>query len=228
MESLYFQAKFFQKVCVTYLTYEGTGKTYASAFAMRELGFARVLFLVHRNELAKQAKKSYEHVFDSSISMGILGSGEREYEKDFVFATVQTLNRDQHLTQYAPGAFDCIILDEAHHSTAATYQKIMEYFTPRLWLGMIATPDKRDDDIADKNIYEIFHHQIAYEIRLQQAMEENLLCPFHYFGIQDLAVIGEKDKKSRKLSTEEFRLLVSEERARHVIEQAEYYGYSGE
>ena len=206
----------------------GTGKTYASAFAMRELGFARVLFLVHRNELAKQAKKSYEHVFDSSISMGILGSGEREYEKDFVFATVQTLNRDQHLTQYAPGAFDCIILDEAHHSAAATYQKIMEYFTPRLWLGMTATPDKRDDDIADKNIYEIFHHQIAYEIRLQQAMEENLLCPFHYFGIQDLAVIGEKDKKSRKLSTEEFRLLVSEERARHVIEQAEYYGYSGE
>lgn len=118
--------------------------------------------------------------------------------------------------------------DEAHHSAAATYQKIMEYFTPRLWLGMTATPDKRDDDIADKNIYEIFHHQIAYEIRLQQAMEENLLCPFHYFGIQDLAVIGEKDKKSRKLSTEEFRLLVSEERARHVIEQAEYYGYSGE
>ena len=118
--------------------------------------------------------------------------------------------------------------DEAHHSAAATYQKIMEYFTPRLWLGMTATPDKRDDDIADKNIYEIFHHQIAYEIRLQQAMEESLLCPFHYFGIQDLAVIGEKDKKSRKLSTEEFRLLISEERARHVIEQAEYYGYSGE
>lgn len=101
-----------------------------------------------------------------------MGAGYAEYDANYVFATVQTLNRDDHLTKYQPNDFDCIILDEAHHSSAATYQKVMNYFKPKLWLGMTATPDKRDDDMEGRNIYEIFHYQIAYEIRLQQAMEE--------------------------------------------------------
>ena len=103
----------------------GTGKTYASAFAMRELGFKKVLFLVHRGQLARQTKKSYEKVFAKSVSMGLVGAGYHEYEVDYVFATVQTLNRDEHLLQYDKNAFDCIIFDEAHHVTADTYQKIM-------------------------------------------------------------------------------------------------------
>ena len=163
----------------------GTGKTYASAFAMRELGFKRVLFLVHRGQLARQTKKSYEKVFAKSVSLGLVGAGYHEYDADYVFATIQTLNRDEHLLQYDKNAFDCIILDEAHHVPADTYQKVMKHFTPKLWLGMTATPDKRDDNIEGRNVYELFDHQIAYEIRLQQAMEENLLCPFHYFGITD-------------------------------------------
>ena len=157
----------------------GTGKTYASAFAMRELGFKRVLFLVHRVTLAKQAKKSFEKVFDKKVTMGLVGAGSYEYEKDYVFATVETLNRDTHLFQYQPDAFDCIILDEAHHSSNNIYTKVIDYFNPKLFLGMTATPDKRDDNQEGKNIYEIFHYQIAHEIRLQQAMENNLLCPFH-------------------------------------------------
>lgn len=108
----------------------GTGKTYASAFAMRELGFKRVLFLVHRGQLARQTKKSYEKVFAKSVSMGLVGAGYHEYNADYVFATVQTLNRDEHLLQYAEDTFDCIILDEAHHVPAGTYQKIMKHFTP--------------------------------------------------------------------------------------------------
>lgn len=91
----------------------GTGKTYASAFAMRELGFRRVLFLVHRAQLAKQAKKSFERVFNNSVSMGIVGAGAHEYDCDFIFAMVETLNRDAHLFHYEKDAFDCIILDEA-------------------------------------------------------------------------------------------------------------------
>ena len=150
-----------------------------------ELGFKRVLFLVHRGQLARQTKKSYEKIFDKSVSMGLVGAGHSDYDRDYIFATVQTLNRDEHLQKYEPDAFDCIILDEAHHSSANTYQKVMNYFTPKLWLGMTATPDKRDDDIEEKNIYQIFNYQIAYEIRLQQAMEENMLCPFHYFGITE-------------------------------------------
>lgn len=206
----------------------GTGKTYASAFAMRELGFKRVLFLVHRGQLAKQTKKSYERVFGMSVSMGLVGAGNNDYDKDYVFATVQTLYRDTHLFQYQPDTFDCIILDEAHHSSADTYQKVMSYFRPKLWLGMTATPDKRDDNEEGRNIYEIFHYQIAYEIRLQQAMEENLLCPFHYFGISDISLLDEKQIKTRKLDAKDFNQLVSDARVRHIIEQVKYFGYSGD
>lgn len=206
----------------------GTGKTYASAFAMRELGYKRVLFLVHRGQLARQTKKSYQKIFGKNISMGLVGAGCSEYEADYVFATVQTLSRDEHLHKYSPEAFECIILDEAHHSSADTYQKIMNYFKPKLWLGMTATPDKRDDDIAGRNIYEIFNYQIAYEIRLQQAMEENMLCPFHYFGISDVSMVNDKRLKARKLEDIDFNQLTGDERVRHIIEQAEYYGYSGD
>lgn len=206
----------------------GTGKTFASAFAMRELGFKRVLFLVHRGQLARQTKKSYERVFDSSVSMGLVGGGYHEYDKDYVFATVQTLNRDQHLSQYKKDEFECIILDEAHHSSADTYQKVMSYFKPKLWLGMTATPDKQDDGMEGRNIYEIFHYQIAYEIRLQQAMEENMLCPFHYFGISDISMADDKQIGSKKMDPHVFQLLTSDERVKHIIEQANYYGFSGD
>ena len=206
----------------------GTGKTYASAFAMRELGFKRVLFLVHRGQLAKQTKKSYERIFDKSVSMGLVGAGYTDYEKDFVFAMVQTLNRDEHLRKYKPDEFDCIILDEAHHSAANTYQKVMNYFKPKLWLGMTATPDKRDDNVEGRNIYEIFNYQIAYEIRLQQAMEEKFLCPFHYFGISDVSFVDEKQMKAKKITEKDFNLLTGDERVKHIIEQANYYGYSGD
>lgn len=201
----------------------GTGKTFASAFAMRELGYKRVLFLVHRGQLAKQTKKAYEKVFAKSVSMGLVGAGDYDYDADYVFATVQTLNRDEHLLQYAKDYFECIILDEAHHVPADTYQKIMRHFSPKLWLGMTATPDKRDDNIEGRNVYEMFNHQIAYEIRLQQAMEEHLLCPFHYFGITDMEIIGDIDDDNQN-----FSMLTSDERVKHIVSQANYYGYSGD
>lgn len=206
----------------------GTGKTYASAFAMRELGFKKVLFLVHRGQLARQTKKSYEKVFAKSVSMGLVGAGYHESDCDYVFATVQTLNRDTHLLEYGPETFDCIVLDEAHHTSADTYQKVMNYFKPRLCLGMTATPDKRDDTIDGKNIYEIFNYQIAYEIRLQQAMEENMLCPFHYFGISDISLMDKKQIKAKKISERDFNQLTGDERVRHIIKQANYYSYSGD
>ncbi|MDY2628530.1 MAG: DEAD/DEAH box helicase [Lachnospiraceae bacterium] len=206
----------------------GTGKTYASAFAMRELGFRRVLFLVHRNQLARQAKRSYERVFGKMVTMGIVGAGQYDYDADYVFATRDTLCREEHLHHYKPEDFDCIVLDEAHHSASDTYRRIMNYFEPKLWLGMTATPDKRDDDIEGRNIYAIFHYQIAYEIRLQQAMEEDMLCPFHYFGISDLSMIDDRKSKGRRLSKQDFNLLVSDERVKHIIRQASYFGYSGD
>ena len=204
----------------------GTGKTYASAFGMREIGFKRVLFIVHRNQLAVQAKKSFERVFANNVSMGIVSGRESLdacKDKDYIFAMVQTLSREENLQVFNPNDFDAVILDETHHSPAASYQRIMQYFRPKLWLGMTATPDKRDDHIEGHNVYELFHYNIAQEIRLQQAMEENLLCPFHYFGITDLEIVGDEDNESR-----DFSMLTSDERVKHIVNQATYYGFSGE
>lgn len=205
----------------------GTGKTYASAFATRELEFKRVLFLVHRNQIAKQALKSYRKVFDGKVSMGMVTGKYQDYNADFVFATVQTLSKEETLTRYEKEHWDLIIIDEAHHSSADSYKKIMDYFTPKLWLGMTATPDKRDDNLDGRNIYEIFNHQIAYEIRLQDAMEEDLLCPFHYFGITDLEVIEDAGKSSEE-KMENFRYLTSDERVHNVMRQAKFFGHSGD
>lgn len=205
----------------------GTGKTYASAFAMRELGFKRVLFLVHRNQIAKQARASFERVFGSRIKTGLVSGIKHDYDGDFVFATVQTLSKPENLERFSRDYFDACIYDEAHHTSAGSYKRVMDYFTPEFTLGMTATPDKRDDNIEGRNIYEIFDHNIAYEIRLQQAMDEDLLCPFHYFGITDLAVISDEGK-SKEEQLENFRYLTSDERVKYVMKQAAYFGYSGE
>ena len=186
-----------------------------------------MLFLVHRNQIARQAWKSYRKVFDRKVSMGMVTGKYQDYDADFVFATVQTLSKEETLKKYSKEYWDLIIIDEAHHSSADSYKKIMEYFTPKLWLGMTATPDKRDDNLEGRNIYEIFNHQVAYEIRLQNAMEENLLCPFHYFGITDLEVIADEGKTSEE-RIENFRYLTSEERVLNIMKQAEFFGYSGE
>ena len=178
------------------MTYSGTGKTYASA--MRELGFQKVLFLVHRNQIAKQAQKSFRKGFSGQVSMGLVTGKYQEYDKDFIFATIQTLSKEENLHRYEKNTFDAIVIDEAHHSSANSYKKVLDYFEPKLWLGMTATPDKRDDNLEGRNIYEIFNHQIAYEIRLQDAMEEDLLCPFHYFGITDLDIIADAGKSSEE------------------------------
>lgn len=207
------------------MTYSGTGKTYASA--MRELGFQKVLFLVHRNQIAKQAQKSFRKVFSGQVSMGLVTGKYQEYDKDFIFATIQTLSKEENLHRYEKNTFDAIVIDEAHHSSANSYKKVLDYFEPKLWLGMTATPDKRDDNLEGRNIYEIFNHQIAYEIRLQDAMEEDLLCPFHYFGITDLDIIADAGKSSEE-KVENFRYLTSEERVENVMKQAEYFGYSGD
>ncbi len=205
----------------------GTGKTYASAFAMRELGFRRVLFLVHRNQIAKQAKESFERVFGSKIKTGFVSGNAQDYDADFVFATVQTLSKTENLHKFPSDYFDACIYDEAHHTSAGSYKRVMDYFAPEFTLGMTATPDKRDDHLDGRNIYEIFNHNIAYEIRLQQAMEEDLLCPFHYFGIKDLATISDDKAASKEEQIENFRFLTSDERVKTIMEQAAYFGHCG-
>ena len=199
----------------------GTGKTYASAFAVREINPKRILFVVHREHIAKQTIRSYMKIFGSSHTYGLISGTSREMNADFIFSTMQMMTKKEIHEKFTKDEFDVIILDECHRSGNDSYQRIMEYFTPKLWLGMTASPDTNQYDI-----YSIFDHNIAYEIRLQQALEENLLCPFHYFGITDLEINGEVFDD--KTGFRNFSNLVSDDRVDYVIEKAEYFGYSGE
>ncbi|HIY63238.1 MAG TPA: DEAD/DEAH box helicase [Candidatus Mediterraneibacter stercoripullorum] len=203
------------------LSSTGTGKSLASAFMLREMGTKRALFVVHREQIAKQTMKSYKRVFGSSRTYGLLSGNSRELEADFLFATMQMLSKEEILSHYIPEEFDVIILDECHHAGAESYQKIMRYFKPKFWLGMTASPDTNQYDI-----YSIFDHHIAYEIRLQQALEEDLLCPFHYFGITDLEINGEVFDDNAGVKN--FSNLISGARVDYVIDKANYYGFSGD
>ena len=203
------------------LSSTGTGKSLASAFMLREMGTKRALFIVHREQIAKQTMKSYKRVLGSSRTYGLLSGNSREFGADFLFATMQMLSKEDILSHYSPEDFDVIILDECHHVGAESYQKIMRYFKPKFWLGMTASPDTNQYDI-----YSIFDHHIAYEIRLQQALEEDLLCPFHYFGITDLEINGEVFDDNAGVKN--FSNLISDARVDYVIDKANYYGFSGD
>ena len=203
------------------LSSTGTGKSLASAFMLREMGTRRALFIVHREQIAKQTLKSYKRVFGSSRTYGLLSGNSRVLGAEFLFATMQMMSKEEIRSHYSPEDFDVIILDECHHVGAESYQKIMQYFKPKFWLGMTASPDTNQYDI-----YSIFDHHIAYEIRLQQALEEDLLCPFHYFGITDLEINGEVFDDNAGVKN--FSNLISDARVDYVIDKANYYGFSGD
>lgn len=199
----------------------GTGKTYAAAFAMREMNPKRILFLVHREQIAKQAIKSFERVFnDASIQFGLVSGHAKMYDATHVFSTMQMMGRDDVMKQYDPKTFDCIIIDEVHRAGSDSYQRIIDYFTPQFLLGMTASPERTDG----YDLYELFDHNIIYEIRLQQALEEELLCPFHYFGISDLWVDTQEDISDMEVS---FSNLSTKERVDKIIEKIRYFGHSG-
>lgn len=199
----------------------GTGKTYASAFAIKSMNPRRTLFIVHREQIAKQAKQTYQRIFGYNRRYGLLSGNSRELDNEFLFSTVQMMAKEDIHKLFKPDDFDVIVLDECHHVGSNSYQKIMHYFKPRFWLGMTASPENNNYDI-----YGLFDHNIAYEIRLQQALEEDLLCPFHYFGITDIEIDGQVLSDSQELRN--FNLLVSDERVKYIIDNIEYYGYSGD
>lgn len=197
----------------------GSGKTYASAFALRETRQKKVLFLVHREQIAKQALKSYKRVFGSNRTYGLLSGTEKNFTQDYIFSTMQTMAKDEIMQKFLPDHFDTIVVDEVHRAGANSYQKIMSYFKPNFYLGMTASPERTDGF----DIFALFDHNIAYEIRLQQALEKNLLCPFHYYGITDLIIDGETINEK-----EDFNQLTCSARVDHILKQANYYGYNGD
>ena len=163
----------------------GTGKTMIAAFDfknyLRENPNTKFLFIAHRIEILKQSLHTFRNVLKDQNFGELYGSGYYPTSKNSVFATVQTLSKLEFETFCTTNYFDYIILDEAHHGQASTYQKILNYFKPIILLGLTATPERMDG----KSILPDFNDRIAAEIRLPDALNNKLLCPFQYFGISD-------------------------------------------
>ncbi|MGW3988245.1 DUF3427 domain-containing protein [Streptomyces sp. NPDC004830] len=165
----------------------GTGKTVMAALDYRNLAKnfddrrPKLLFVAHRKEILKQSLRTYREVLDDASFGELLYSGEDPQAWDHVFASVQSLNV-QRLEELAPHHFDIIVIDEFHHATATTYRRVIDHFKPKELLGLTATPERMDGrNVQD----EFFDGRIAAEMRLWEALENDLLCPFHYFGIPD-------------------------------------------
>lgn len=193
----------------------GTGKTFLSAFDAKVFNPNRVLFIVHRLNIAKAAMKTFLTVFGKSKTMGLFSGTLRAPEKDFIFTTVQTISKIDNLKQFDINHFDYIVIDETHRAAAESYSKILGYFKPKFLLGMTATPERTDG----LDVFKLFNYNIAYEIRLHKAMEENMLCPFHYYGVTDITVNGVELEENS-----DFSLLISTERIKHIIEKSKFYG----
>lgn len=200
------------KVRALLISATGTGKTYLSAFDVKSFNPRRFLFLVHNENILKDAKASYERVLGPKYSYGFYTGNRKDAGSTAVFSTIQTMSK--RMEDFHRDHFDYIVCDEAHHSTAGTYRQILQYFHPGFMLGMTATPERMDQ--AD--VFQIFDYNIAYEIRLNRALEMEMLCPFHYFGVSEITVDGKliEDKS-------DFTALTSDERVKNIIEKAEYY-----
>ena len=179
-----------------------------------------MLFIVHREQILQKSLTDFQKVLSFGDEEAcIYKSGMDITDKKYIFATIQTLSREANLSTFDKEYFDYILIDEVHKAGAESYKKVMGFFQPNFYLGMTATPERTDG----QNIYELFDHNIAYEIRLQEALDNDMLCPFIYYGVSDIRVDGQLiDERSS------FSRLVSSERVSHILEKVAYYGVSGE
>lgn len=197
----------------------GSGKTYLAAFDAKNFKAKRLLFIVHRENILIKAKISFENIIKNR-SCGLYTGNKKELEKDYIFATIQTLSSNYE--NFAKDEFDYIVVDEAHHITASSYEKVMNYFNPKFLLGLTATPN-RSDNIS---IYDYFDDNIACDIRLNDALENQLIAPFHYYGISDIETIDYSEVDLSKIDILA-KLLMINRRVDFIIEKMNFYGFSG-
>lgn len=163
----------------------GTGKTVISAFDYKNFKknnkSAKLLFLAHRKEILEQALYRFQGILRDNNFGELWVDGKTPTNFEYVFASIQTLNNRLENLDLSKEFFDYIVIDECHHLTASSYRGIINYFNPKVLLGLTATPERMDGG----DIKEDFHNRIAAEIRLPEALNRKLLCPFQYFGISD-------------------------------------------
>ena len=165
----------------------GTGKTVISALDFKRFCRqnndkpCRLLFVAHREEILKQSMYTFRAVLkDANFGEMFVGNYKPE-SIDNLFMSIQTFNSQSFTDKTSPDFYDYIIVDEFHHAAAPTYQKLLSYYDPHILLGLTATPERMDG----KSILPYFNNRIAAEIRLPEAIDRKLLCPFQYFGVTD-------------------------------------------
>ncbi|MCC2028586.1 DEAD/DEAH box helicase [Microbacterium sp. YMB-B2] len=197
----------------------GTGKTILSALDVRSVGPQRMLFVVHREQILDRAIEEFRRVLGAPAhEFGKFVGARREIDRKYVFATIQSLTSADNLSEIPPTHFDYVLIDEVHRAGADSYRTVLEYLEPNFLLGMTATPERTDGF----NVFELFDFNVPYEIRLQQALKEEMLAPFHYYGVTDFVIDDEVIDDASQLAS-----LVAPERADHIIRAIETYGHVG-
>ena len=172
----------------------GSGKTYLAAFDALNFSPKRLLYIVHEGSILKKSLETFQDVFGNSVSYGIFSGESKEMDADFVFATNITMAKSCEF--YPKDYFDYIIVDECHHATAQTYRDIMNYFQPEFLLGLTATPERLDN----QDVFDLFDKNVPYELRLRDAIINDLVVPFKYYGIRDeLINYGLTKSEERKM-----------------------------
>jgi superfamily II DNA or RNA helicase/diadenosine tetraphosphate (Ap4A) HIT family hydrolase/HKD family nuclease len=193
----------------------GLGKTWLAAFDSAGAEYRRVLFVAHREEILDQALQTFRRV-RADARLGLYTGQERDSEADVLFASVQTLGRLRHLGQFAPDAFDYIVIDEFHHAAAATYRRIIDHFTPRFLLGLTATPERTDGG----DLLALCDENLVYRCDLVDGIRRGLLVPFHYFGVPDEVDYRNIPWRSSRFDEEALtRAVATTARAGNALEQ---------
>lgn len=169
----------------------GLGKTFLAAFDARDAN--RVLFIAHREELLRQAAAAFAAVYPSR-SIGYVADGRLELECDVVFASVQTLSRENFLAKNDLSRFDYVVIDEFHHAAADSYQRVLRALSPRFLLGLTATPFRGDH----RDLLELCDGNLAYQVGLFEAIALGWLVPFRYFGVADTVVYDDELLNTRR------------------------------
>lgn len=171
----------------------GTGKTVISAFDYRRYCKAnptascRLLFIAHREEILQQSLYTFRAVMKDANFGALFVGNHRPDHIDHLFMSIQTFNSQDFTSKTVEDYYDFIVVDEFHHAAAPTYQTLLSYYKPQILLGLTATPERMDG----KSILHYFNNRIAAEIRLPEAIDRKLLCPFQYFGVTDTVDLNE-------------------------------------
>ncbi|MEV8253082.1 DEAD/DEAH box helicase [Rhodoglobus sp. NPDC076762] len=198
----------------------GTGKTILSALDVRAVNPQRLLFVAHREQILDRAITEFQKVLGApGADFGKITGNEREPDKRYVFATVQTLSQQHVLDSLDPTTFDYILIDEVHRAGAKSFTRVLDHFQPKFLLGMTATPERTDGE----NIFELFDYNVPYEIRLNTALELEMLAPFHYYGVADITF----DDGFTTTETTSLSRLVTRERIDLILKSIETYGQAG-